>query len=149
MSVFNDMLDHMGGVMPALPMKMTQCKEDLYFAVKFVHQKQFWCYSDVNPMTGTILITVHIFDHFWKLHLCKKWDKQLETNPENETSYSTQHLKVFGKYMENGYCAKYEHFPVIESKCVPGNIHFSCVIGSRCGQSSYDPYDLSSNDKNN
>jgi len=34
-SVYNDMFDHMDGVLRALAKKKTQCKEDVYFAVKF------------------------------------------------------------------------------------------------------------------
>ena len=37
-AVFNDMFDHMDGVMHALAMKKPQWKEDLYFAMKFARQ---------------------------------------------------------------------------------------------------------------
>jgi len=33
-TVYNDMFDHMDGVMRALPKMKTQWKEDLFFAVK-------------------------------------------------------------------------------------------------------------------
>jgi hypothetical protein len=38
-TVYNDMFHHMDGVMGALAKKMTQWKEDLFFAVKFAQQK--------------------------------------------------------------------------------------------------------------
>jgi len=38
-TVFNDMFDHMDGVMRALAKKKTPWKEDLFFAVKFPRQK--------------------------------------------------------------------------------------------------------------
>ena len=38
-TVYNDMFDHMDGVMRALAKKKTQWKEDLFFAVKLARQK--------------------------------------------------------------------------------------------------------------
>jgi len=38
-TVYNDMFDHMDGVLQTLAKKKTQWKEDLYFAVKFAQQK--------------------------------------------------------------------------------------------------------------
>jgi len=38
-TVYNDMFDHMDGVMRALAKKKTQWKEDLFFAMKFAQQK--------------------------------------------------------------------------------------------------------------
>jgi len=40
-TVYNDMFDHMDGMMRALAKKMTQWKENLFFAVKFAGQKLF------------------------------------------------------------------------------------------------------------
>jgi len=54
-TVYNDMFDHMDGVMPALPQKMTPWKDDLYFAVKFAGQKLFKYYTEVTPtMLGVL-----------------------------------------------------------------------------------------------
>jgi len=38
-TVYNDMFDHMDGVMRALAKKKTQWKEDLFFAVKLARRK--------------------------------------------------------------------------------------------------------------
>jgi len=38
-TVYNDMFDHMDGIMQDLAKKKTQRKADLYFAVKFARQK--------------------------------------------------------------------------------------------------------------
>jgi len=71
----------------------------------------------------------------------------MDINPEDETSYTTQHQEAFLMYVENEYCAKH--------RCVPVNKHEgseSCnlipsktALGSR--QSSFDPYDMSSDDE--
>ena len=69
-TVYNDIFDHMDGVMRVLAMKKTQWKEDLYFAVKFAQQKLSKYYTEVTPMTGMLLILTHILDPFWKLRSC-------------------------------------------------------------------------------
>jgi len=66
-TVYNDMFDHMYGVMRALAKKMTQGKEDLFFAVKFARQKLSKYYAEVTPSTGMLLISAHILDPFRKL----------------------------------------------------------------------------------
>jgi hypothetical protein len=66
-TVYNDMFDHMDGVMRALAKKKTQWKEDLYFAVKCARQKLSKYYSEVTPTTGLLLISAHILDPFLKL----------------------------------------------------------------------------------
>jgi len=73
-TVTNDMLDHMDGIMRALGKKKTQLKEDLYFAMKFARQKLSKHYGEVTPWTGMLLITAHILDLFQKLRLFRKWD---------------------------------------------------------------------------
>jgi len=66
-TVYNDMFDHMDGVMRALANKKTQWMEDLFCAVKFARQKLSKYYSEVTPMTGMLLISAHILDSFRKL----------------------------------------------------------------------------------
>jgi len=51
-TVYNDMFDHMDGVMAALANKKTPWKEDLFFAVKIARQKLSKNYADVTPTTG-------------------------------------------------------------------------------------------------
>jgi len=89
-TVYNDMFDHMDGVMRALAKKKTQWKEDLFFAVKCVRQKLSKYYMEGTPMTGVLLIMVHILDPFWKLRSFRKWDNGMDINPADETSYTTQ-----------------------------------------------------------
>jgi len=87
--VYNDMFDHMDGVMRALAKKKTQLKEHLFFAVKLAGQKLTKYYAEVTPMTGMLLISANILEPFRKLRLFSKWDKAMDINPEDETSYTT------------------------------------------------------------
>ena len=66
-TVYNDMFDHMDGVMRAWAKKRTQWKEDLFFAVKLSQQKLSKYYAEVTPTTGMLLISAHIRDSFRKL----------------------------------------------------------------------------------
>jgi len=75
------MFNPMDGVMRALGKKKTQCKEDLYFAVKLGRLKLSIYYAEGTPMTGMLLISAHILDSFRKLRLFRKWDKGMAINP--------------------------------------------------------------------
>ena len=145
--VYDDMIHHMGGVMRALVMKKTQLKADLYFAVKFMCQKLAKYYTDISPMTGMLLNSAHILDPFRKLRLLRKWDKGMDINPEDETSYNTQYQEAVLPYVENQYCAKIWHLPVTKPKSVPPNNLISLALAFRSGRSSYDPDDSSSYDE--
>jgi len=65
-TVYNDMFNHMDGVMRALA-KKTQWKEDLFFAVKLARQKLSKYYAEVTPTTGMLLISAQILHPFRKL----------------------------------------------------------------------------------
>jgi hypothetical protein len=145
-TVYNDMFDHMDGVMRALAKKKTQWKKDLFFAVKCAQQRLSTYYTEVTPTTGMLRIMAHILDPFRKLRSFRKWDKGMDINPEDETSYTTQYQEAFVKYVENKYCAKHRRLLVIKSDNTLYNNLSSFEMASRSGQSSYDPYDLSSDD---
>jgi len=106
-TVYNDMFDHMDGVLRALAEKNTQWKEDLYFAVQFARRKLSKYYAEVTPTTGMLFISAHILDPFCKLRSFRKWDKGMDINPEDKTSYTTEYQEAFSKYVENEYCAKH------------------------------------------
>jgi len=55
-TVYNDMFEHMDGVMRALAKKKTPWKEDLFFAVKLARQMLSKYYAEVTPTTGMLLI---------------------------------------------------------------------------------------------
>jgi len=145
-TVYNDMFDHMDGVMRALGKKMTQWKEDLFFTVKCARQKLSKYCTEVTPTTSMLLITAHILDPFRKLQSFRKWHKGMDINSEDETSYTTQYQEAFLKYVENEYWAKHRRLPVIVSDNTLNNNLSSFEMDSRSGQSSYAPYDLSSDD---
>jgi hypothetical protein len=74
------------------------------------------------------------------------WDKGMDINAEDKTCYTTQYQEAFMKYVENEYCAKHRGLPVIKSDNRLNNNLRSFEIASRSGQSSYDPYNFSSDD---
>jgi len=63
-TVYNDMFDHMEGVMRALAKKNTPGKEDLFFAVKLARQKLTKYYAEVTPTTGMLLSSAQILNLF-------------------------------------------------------------------------------------
>jgi len=71
----------------------------------------------------------------------------MHINPEDETSYTTQYQEAFLKYAENEYCAKPRHVPVNKLETIPSNNLLPSATGSGSYQSSFDPYDLSSDDE--
>jgi len=118
-TVDNDMFDHMDGGIRALAKKKSAWKEDLFFAVKLARQRLSKYYAEVTPTTGMLLVSVQIIDPFRKLRSFRKWDKGMDINPEDETSYTTQYHEAFLKYVENEYCAKLRPVPVNILETVP------------------------------
>jgi len=146
-TVYNDMFDHMAGVMRALAKKKTQWKEDIFFAVKLARRKLSKYYAEVTPTTGMLLISAHILDPFRKLRSFRKWDRGIDINPQNESSYTTQYQEAFLKYVGNEYSAKHRRVPLNKLETVPSSNLVPSATASGSYQSSFDPYDLSSNDE--
>jgi hypothetical protein len=140
------MFDHMDGVMRALAKKKTRWKEDLFFAVKLAQQKLSKYYSEVTPSTGMLLISAQILDPFMKLRLFRKWDKGMDIDPEDETSYTAQYQEAFLKNVKNEYCAKHQCVPVNKLETVPSSNLVPSATASGSNQSSFDPYHLSIDD---
>jgi len=67
--VYNDMFNHMDGVIRALAKKKTPWKEDLFFPVKLARQKLSKYYTEATPTMDMLLISSHILDSFQKLQL--------------------------------------------------------------------------------
>jgi len=139
-------MDRMDGVMRALAKKNTQWKEDLYFAMKLPRQKLSQLCAEVTPTTGILPISAHILDPFRKLRSFRKWDKHFDIDPEAKTMYTTQYQDAFPRFIKNESCTKHRDLLVIKPERIPSNNHFFSVIASWSGQSSHDPYDLSSDD---
>jgi hypothetical protein len=146
-TVYNDMFDHMDGVIRPLDRKKTHCKEDLFFDVKLARQMLSQYYAEVTPTTGMHLISAHILNPFCKLQSFRKWDKGMDINPQNETSYTTQYHEALLKYMENEYCVKHQGVPVNKLETIPSSNLLPSVTASGSYQSSSDTYDLSSADE--
>jgi hypothetical protein len=127
--------------------KKTPWKEDLFFAVMLARQKHSKYYAKVTPTTGIHLMSAHILDPFRKLRSFRKWDKGIDINPEDETSYTTQCQEAFLKYMENEYCAKHQCVLVSKLETVPSSKLVPSATTSGSYQSSFDPYDLFSDDE--
>jgi len=89
-------------------------------------------------------ISAHIVDPFRKLQLFRKWGKGTDINPEDKTSYTTQYQEAFLKYVENEYCAKHRRLSVTKHEKPQSNDFIHSAMPSQSGQSSFDPYDLSS-----
>jgi len=141
------MFDHMDGVMRALDKKKTQWKEDLFFAMKLSRQKLSKYYAEMTPSTGMLLISAHILHPSWKLRSFRKWDKGMDINPVDERFYTTQYQETFLKYVENEYCAKCGGVPVNQPESIPRSTLIPSTTASGSGQSSFDSYDLSSDDE--
>jgi len=71
----------------------------------------------------------------------------MDSNPEDEISYTTQYQEAFLKYVENEYCAKHRRLPLTKHETILNNSLVFSAMASRSGQSSYDPYNLSSDDE--
>jgi len=67
------------------------------------------------------------------------WDKGMDINAEDETSYTTKYQVAFLKYVENEYWTKRWHLPIIEPESTLRNNLVSSVISSVSGQPSYNP----------
>jgi len=72
--VYNDMFDHMHGVLRALAKKKTPWNEDLFLTVKLARQKLSKYDAEVPPMNGMRLSSAHILNPFRKLRSFRTWD---------------------------------------------------------------------------
>ena len=66
-TVYNDMFDHLDGVMRALAKKKTPWKEYLFFTVRLARQKLSKYNTYITPTTDMLQISAHILDPFRKL----------------------------------------------------------------------------------
>jgi len=146
-TVYNDMFDHMHGVMRALAKKKTPWKEYFFFTVKLAQQKLSKYYAEVTPTTGMHPVSAHLLDPFRKLRSFRKWVKGININTEDKRSYTTQYQQAFLKYVENEYCAKHRRLPVNKLEWLPSSNPVPSATASGSCQSSLDPYYLSSDDE--
>jgi len=121
--------------------------EDFFFAVKLARQKPPKYCAEVTPSTGMLLISAHIVDSFRKMRSFRKWDKGMDFNPDDETPYTTQYKEAFLKYVENEYCAKHRRVAVNKHESFPRRNLIPSETVLRSCQSSFDAYDLSSDNE--
>jgi len=94
-----------------------------------------------------LFISAHVLDSFWKLWLFRMWDKGMDINPEDKTCYTTQYQEALLMYVENDYCANHQRVPVDKPESILSSNLVPSATASGSGQSSFDPYDLSSDDE--
>jgi len=70
----------------------------------------------------------------------------MDINPGDNTSYTTLYQEAFLKYVENEYCAKHRCVRVNKLDSSPSSNLIPSAMASGSCRSSFDPYDLSSND---
>jgi hypothetical protein len=141
------MFDNLDGMMRALAVKNNPWKEELFFTVKLTQQLLSKYYTEVTPKTGMLLISGNILNPFRKLQSFRMWDNAMDINCEDETSYTTRYQEVFLKYMKSEHCAKHWWELVNELQCVPSGKLVPSEMAFGFCQSSFDPYNLSSNDE--
>jgi len=146
-TVYNDMFDHMHGVMRGLAKKKTQLKESMFFTVKLAAQMMSKYYAEGTPMKRMFLISAHILDPFQMMRSFKKWVRGMDINPENETSYTTQYQETCLEYVENQYGAKHRQVLVTTLESVPSSNFVPSATASGSGQASWNLYDLRSDDE--
>jgi hypothetical protein len=101
--VYNDVFDHMDGVMQAFAKKKYQWNEDMFLAVKLAGQKLTDYYANVTPTMGMLQVSALNLDPFRKFRSFRNWAKGIDINPEDETFYTTKHQEAFLKDVENEY----------------------------------------------
>jgi len=94
-----------------------------------------------------LLSSAHIPNPFQKLWLFRKWDKGMDSIPEDETFYATQYQEVILKYVENEYCFRHRWLSVIKPERILSNNLFPSTMASGPGQSFFDPQHLSCNEE--
>jgi len=92
-------------------------------------------------------ISARNFDPFRKLRLLWMWDKGMDINPEDETSYTTQYQEARLMYVENEYCAKHQCVPVNKPGSIPSSNLIPSAKASGSSQSSFDTDDLFSDEE--
>ena len=65
-TAYNDMFDHMDGMMRAFAKTKTPNEEDLFLAVKLALQKLSKYHAEVTPSRGVLVSCAHILNHFRK-----------------------------------------------------------------------------------
>jgi hypothetical protein len=141
------MFDHLNGIIQALAKKMADWLEDFFIAMKLARQNLSKYCPEVTPTRGMLHITAENLNYFRKLRSFRKWDKGIDINPEDKTSYTTYFKVAFLKYTENECCTKHRCVPVNTLENMTKNNHIPSALASGSNKTSFDQYDLSSSDE--
>jgi hypothetical protein len=68
-----------------------------------------------------IFISAHILNLFRKFRSFGKWDRGMDINPEDETSFTTQYQEAFPKDVENEHRAKHRRVPANNPASIPSS----------------------------
>jgi hypothetical protein len=98
---YNELFDHMHGVMRAVANKKTQWKDYLFFPVTLAQQKHYKHNAEVTPIAGMVLISAHNLDPVQKLQSFRMRNKGMEFNPEDETSNTAQYQEAIPMSVQN------------------------------------------------
>jgi hypothetical protein len=104
--IYNDMFDHMEGIITALSMKQTQWKIDIRRGMRAARKKLSSYYAEVTPESGLLLILAHMLDPYRKTRTFQVWDKRAGVDPNSSDSYTWQYKKAFLNYWDQHYVTK-------------------------------------------
>ena len=71
----------------------------------------------------------------------------MDINPEDKTFDNMKYQEAFLHCIENEYNARHQHVPVSKLDRLPSSTLVTSATASGSCQSSFDPYDLSSDDE--
>jgi len=71
----------------------------------------------------------------------------MDIHPEDETSHTAIYQEAFSKHVESEYWAKHQHVPVNEHESLQSSTLVLFAMASGSCRTSFDPYDLSSDDE--
>jgi len=146
-TIFNDMFDHLDGVLRAPAKKKTQRKDDLYFAVKFARQ------SCPNTLLKSLQRRVRfLFQHIF-LILFRSCNR-LGNGTREWLSILRMRLLILPNTMRH-FWSMWRTNTAPNIRCLSVTTHYKLqsndfihsAMPSQSGQSSCDPYDMSSGDK--
>jgi hypothetical protein len=133
------------GVMRALIKKKSQSKENLFSRLKFAGRKMLSYRFEVTPVLVLLIIAADILVSFRKLQSFRKWDKAIDDNSEDHSSFMAHYNNIYLKYVEYEYCSKDPIIPNFTFETTTHNNPFTTSPLSGPAHTFYDPYDLSCN----
>jgi len=145
-TVYSDMFNHMDAIIRNLVEKKNQWKQELFFAMKLARQKLSKHHAELTPMTGMLLNSVYILDPFQKLRSLESEIREWIFILRMRHPILLNTERHFLQYVDNEYNARHRHVPVSKLDSLPSCTFVTSAKASGSCQTSFDPYDLSSDD---